>query len=243
MSGNQTLDQILHVSPYLQVGDDVLAYLNQPADFYGVKGVPTVRGLQAYLEWANSYRAGPTVTAVTASSTRSPANESAAAAIDGSPSSKYLNYDKEGSGLVLTVSAQREAEAARQELRALADHAEALQGQLEEMTRADEAHRSDLAERQQEAEGNVEALQRVIQEQSRQIEELSSELVSVLHRESSLRTMLLEAKDSLIQRDDEIIDLRSELRARALQGRVAPLAIAESARAVTPYDQIGRAHV
>ena len=102
---NQTLDQILHVSPYLQVGDDVLAYLNQPADFYGVKGVPTVRGLQAYLEWANSDRAGPTVTAVTASSTRSPANESAAAAIDGSPSSKYLNYDKEGSGLVLTVSA------------------------------------------------------------------------------------------------------------------------------------------
>ena len=72
---NQTLDQILHVSPYLQVGDDVLAYLNQPAAFHGVKGVPTVRGLQAYLEWANSDRAGPTVTAVTASSTRSPINE------------------------------------------------------------------------------------------------------------------------------------------------------------------------
>ncbi|NBS65984.1 MAG: discoidin domain-containing protein, partial [Betaproteobacteria bacterium] len=101
---NQTLDEILNISPYLRVGDDVLAYLNKPASFFGVKGVPTVRGLQAYLEWANSDRAGPTVTAVTASSTRSPNGEGAAAAIDGSPSSKYLNYGKEGSGLVMTLS-------------------------------------------------------------------------------------------------------------------------------------------
>ncbi|MFM7568344.1 MAG: hypothetical protein ACKO8O_06555, partial [Betaproteobacteria bacterium] len=101
---NQTLDQILKISPYLRVGDLVLDYLNQPVEFFGVKGVPTVRGLQAYLEWANADRSGPTVTAVTASSTRSPVNEGAAAAIDGSPSSKYLNFDKEGSGLVFTLS-------------------------------------------------------------------------------------------------------------------------------------------
>ncbi|NDB19195.1 MAG: hypothetical protein EB027_08070, partial [Actinobacteria bacterium] len=101
---NRTLDQILNISPYLQLGDDVLDYLSKPAGFYGVKGVPTVRGLQTYLAWANSDRTGPTVTSVTASSARSPAGEGASNAIDGTSATKYLNQDKEGAGLVLTLS-------------------------------------------------------------------------------------------------------------------------------------------
>ncbi|MFM8557482.1 MAG: hypothetical protein ACKODG_15115, partial [Betaproteobacteria bacterium] len=101
---NRTLDQILNISPYLQLGDDVLDYLAKPADFYGVKGVPTVRGLQAYLAWANTDRAGPTVTSVIASSARSPISEGAESAVDGTAATKYLNYDEEGAGLVFTLS-------------------------------------------------------------------------------------------------------------------------------------------
>jgi sn-glycerol 3-phosphate transport system ATP-binding protein len=40
---------ILQLSPYLAIGQTVLDYLALPAEQYGVKGVPTVRGLQAYL--------------------------------------------------------------------------------------------------------------------------------------------------------------------------------------------------
>ena len=46
---NRSVDEILQLSPYLAIGQHVLDYMAQPVEQYGLQGVPTVRGLQAYL--------------------------------------------------------------------------------------------------------------------------------------------------------------------------------------------------